>query len=344
MKRILPALLAASILAGPALAQDISFTASEPLQMPKDTYFGEAAGVATNSKGNIFLYHTNGQPISSMGGSRAFPHSGAQLLQFDASGKFVREIGKNMYGFLVPAQVKVDAQDNVWAVDRYSGMLMKFSPTGSQIVMLMGRKPEAIAVPEPPPRGPRPNLKVGEGAPQDLFDSLADVAWDAQGNIFVADGIGVSTRVAKFNKEGVFVKAWGSKGAENGQFATAQSIQVDAAGNVYVADTGNKRIQVFDNDGNFKKAITGIGNPAALCITPGAHQYLFASNSNPVDDLDSGGEIYKLELDGTVVGKFGHVGKRPGEFGSVNSIDCRNPAQLYVGETGNYRVQKITLR
>ena len=58
---------------------------------------------------------------------------------------------------------------------------------------------------------------------------------------------------------------------------------------------------------------------------PGAHQYLFSSNSNPANDLDHGGEIYKLELNGTVVGKFGQAGKGPKDFGSVNAIDCRNP-------------------
>jgi len=63
-----------------------------------------------------------------------------------------------------------------------------------------------------------------------------------------------------------------------------------------------------------------------------------------VTDIDSGGEIYKLELDGTVVGKFGRAGKLPKEFGTVNEIDCRTSNQLYVAEIGNYRMQKLTLK
>jgi hypothetical protein len=63
-----------------------------------------------------------------------------------------------------------------------------------------------------------------------------------------------------------------------------------------------------------------------------------------VTDIDSGGEIYKLELDGTVVGKFGRAGKLPKEFGTVNEIDCRTPNRLYVAEIGNYRMQKLTLK
>ena len=136
----------------------------------------------------------------------------------------------------------------------------------------------------------------------------------------------------------------GRKGTEQGNFGTARSIAVDAHGNVYVADGGNKRIQVFDSDGNFKTAIHQCRNPQALCITPGPNQFLYSSNSNPPNDIDSGGEIYKMRLDGTIVGKFGRAGKLPKEFGTVNAIDCRSENALYVGEIGNMRVQKLTLR
>jgi hypothetical protein len=86
-----------------------------------------------------------------------------------------------------------------------------------------------------------------------------------------------------------------------------------------------------------------VGAPWAVCISPGAHQYLFSSNSNPPDSLDNG-EIYKMELDGTVIGKFGTAGKGPKEFGTVNQIDCRNPNTLYLAEVGNWRVQRVTLK
>jgi hypothetical protein len=344
MKRFLPALLAATVLAGlPAAAQDLNFSATQPLQMPKDTYFGEAAGVATNSKGDIFLFQRSGQPTVSLGGSRAFAHTGAQMLHFNSAGKYVGEIGHNMYGFLVPQSVRIDAKDNIWAVDSYSGMLIKLDPTGAKVLMTMGRKPESIDIPEGPARAPRGGALPGAGAQQDLFDQAADVAWDAQGNIFVAD-TGNNARVAKYTPDGVFVKSFGSKGADNDKFAGPSSIQVDAAGNVYVADPGNHRIQVLDNNLGYKSTIGGVGDPSALCISPGAHPYLYSSDSNPVDNLDKGGTIYKMELNGTVVGKFGHAGKKSGEFGTVNEVDCRNPNELYVGEVGNYRVQKINLR
>jgi len=340
MKRITTVLLAAACALGlPAAAQEISYSTSQPLTLPRDTFFGQAAGVATDSKGHVFAYTRNNDPIMVLAASRAFAHGGSSLYEFGPDGKFVRQIGKQIYGFLAAQQVRVDPHDNIWVVDRYSSMVIKLTPQG-QVAMLLGRKPESVDVPSTPDHG-RGN-PPGSGAPSDLFQSPTDVAWDSSGNIFVADGIG-NARVAKFTSDGVFVKSWGSRGSGDNQFNQAHGIAVDASGNVYVADRGNKRIQVFDNNGNFKSSITSGGDPEAICISPGAHQYLFSSNSNPQDDLDHGGEIYKLELDGTVVGKFGQAGKGPRDFGSVNAIDCRNPNALYVAEAGNWRVTKVAL-
>ena len=129
-------------------------------------------------------------------------------------------------------------------------------------------------------------------------------------------------------RTGEFVKSWGATGTEPGQFDTPHSVAVDASGNVYVADMGNQRIQVFDNDGTFKTEIKNVGAPRAICISPGAHQFLYSSNSNPTEDPFLNGEIYKMELDGTVLGRIGRAGKQLKEFGMVNEIDCRDPEHL----------------
>jgi hypothetical protein len=354
MKRFLLLLLAATSLGAlPASAQtapEIAFDAvANPLNLPDDIYLGEVGGVATNSKGDIFVYTRTGHPTVSLGGARAFAHGGSRLFQFDRTGKFVSEIGKDSYAFMFAQQVRIDPQDNIWIVDQMTNTVLKFDPEG-RVVMILGRKAEAIPVPargpgaggapNPPPAA---NELPGAGIPSDLFNRPTDVAFDAAGNIYVADGVG-NQRVAKFDKNGVFVKSWGSKGAEPGQFGTsARAIAVDAQGSVYVADSGNKRIQVFDSNGTFKSQITNVGAPQALCITPGPNQVLYSSNSNPPNDIDVAGEIYKLKLDGTVIGKFGKAGRTAKEFNFVNAIDCRSENDLYIGEIGNLRVQKVSL-
>jgi hypothetical protein len=374
MKRTLQLTIAATLIAAvPLLAQnaaELQYDAQvEPLKLPDTLNFGEVAGVATSSKGDVYVYTRTGHPTISLGTARPFAHGGSRLFHFDKAGKYVGEIGQGIYGFLFAEKVKVDPQDNIWVDDQMANMVMEFNPQG-QVILLLGRKAEAENV---PPRGAGPGPAAGAGAAgrgaaaaqappaaeggggrgrggppgaggqQDVFNRVTDVAWDAAGNIYVADGLG-NSRIAKFDKDGKFIRSWGQTGNTNGQFRQPRSIAVDAQGLVYVADTGNKRIQVFDGDGSFKREINGIGSPRAICITPGAQQVLYATNSNQPEDIDSDGEIYKLDLTGRVLGRFGRAGHLPKEFSGVNQLDCRNPNELWAAEIGNWRVSKITLR
>lgn len=296
------------------------------LKFPPNIYLGEGIGVATNSKGHVFAY-TRSQRT--------------RLFEFDQNGTYIREIGEGLYGFAFAHAVRVDAQDNIWAVDEGSNMVIKFNPEGRP-VMLMGRKPESHAVEETPTPGTAP-----PAAQPYLFNRPTDVTFDAAGNIFVSDGYN-NSRVAKYDKNGRFVKSVGSRGAAPSQLNTPHGITSDAAGNIYVADRGNRRIQVFSNDLVLRAIYDHVGAPWSLCISPGPHQYLFSSNSNP-DNNNSllaavSGEIYKMELDGTVVGRFGKPGKQLGEFGTVHAIDCRNPDALIVSEITAWRVQKLLFK
>jgi len=332
-------LVACSLCAQTGIPEIPYDSAPNLLKLPEHIHMGEAVGVATNSKGKIFVYTRTGSSNAILGGSRTFTHGGARLFEFSRNGVFVREIGQGLYAFLFAHVVRVDPQDNIWVVDEGSNMVVKFSPEG-RILMTMGRKPESVPVAAR--EAGRGGAAAGAGVAGDNFNRPTDVAWDTAGNIFVSDGYG-NSRVAKFDKNGKFVKSWGSRGTAPGQFNTPHSIATDAAGNVYVGDRGNKRLQVFDNDGAFKAQYTNVGAPWAVCVSPGRHQYLYSSNSNGTASMDNG-EIYKMELDGRILGKFGLAGKLIKEFGSVHEIDCRNPNELYVGEITNWRVQRLSLR
>lgn len=296
------------------------------IKLPPNTYFGEVEGVATNSKGHIFAY------------TRSYD---TRLFEFDQTGKFVREIGKGLYGFQFAHAVRVDSHDNIWAVDEGTNMITKFSPEG-KVLMVLGHRPESGEVPvtagfgvAPPPAEPY------------TFNRETDVAFDPQGDIFVSDGYG-NSRVVKYDKNGRYITSVGTRGTELGQFNLPHTIATDAKGNVYVGDRSNNRIQVLDNDLRPKAAYTNVGQPWAVCITPGPHQYLYSSNSYP-DSNNSElakvtGEIYKMELDGTIIGKFGKPGKQWGEFSTVHEIDCRGGNDLYVAEINGWRVQKVVLQ
>jgi hypothetical protein len=335
------------------------------LKFPADVHMGEAAGVATNSRGDIFLYTRTGNPYIVIGTSRAVSHGGSRLLQFDRTGKFVREIGGGAYGMLQAQQVRVDSQDNVWIVDQMSTQVIKFDQNG-RVQMILSRKPEAMRVPAlplaplptgipvvqaapPPPAAPAAGATPpanapppGAGAEGESFQRPTDVAWDGAGNIYVADGYG-NARIAKYEPSGKYIKSWGSRGTAPGQFNIVHGIVIDAQGNVYAADEGNRRVQVFDADGTFKKQFVNVGTPTALCITPGPRQFLYVAHSGDPDGMEDAA-IYKVDLDGKIVGKFGRAGKLPKEFGLVNSIDCRTENELLIGELSNWRVQKLTVR
>jgi hypothetical protein len=377
-------LTAAAALQAQSQVAEIQYDSNPTLlKFPADVHMGEAAGVATNSKGDIFLYTRTGNPTLTLGTSRAVTHGGSRLFQFDRTGKFVREIGQDAYGLLQAQQVRVDPQDNIWIVDQMSTQVIRFDPNG-RVQMVLSRKPEALRVPalplNPPPAGvpvvqtaaPAAGARGGEapaggrgaaagagggrggdgggrggglpgaGAEGESFQRPTDVAWDAAGNIYVADGFG-NARVAKYEPSGKYIKSWGSRGTDPGQFNIVHGIVIDSQGNVYVADEGNKRIQVFDGNGTFKKQFQNIGAPTAICITPGPRQYLYVAHTGDPDGMEDAA-IFKVDLDGNVVGKFGRAGKLPKEFGLVNSIDCRSENELLVGELANWRVQKLTLR
>jgi DNA-binding beta-propeller fold protein YncE len=341
--------LTASLFAQQQPAPEIRYrSVPDFLKLPPDIYLGEVSGVAVNSKGHVF--------VLSRGNSSgpAYAASAAQLLEFGADGKFLREIGHNLYAWSYAHSVKVDKQDNIWVTDKGSDMVIKFNPEG-RVAMVFGRKQEASDEGTGPLKHLKPPLPPVDG----MFRQVTDVAWDSVGNTYISDGY-INSRVAKVDRDGNWLKSWGEPGDKPGQFSTPHSLAVDAQGNVYVADRGNRRIQVFDAEGNFLRQITidvpfdpnarpAIGNkptqttgamapgaPWAICITPPPNQVLYSSDAYP-------GRLYKLGLDGKILGVLGESGKQLKQFGWIHEIACPSENEIFVAELLNWRIQKLVL-
>lgn len=346
----------------PVNAPKIAFeSVSDFLKYSPDMNLGEVLGIAVNSKGRIVVLNHPGSGTT----GPIYGNASTQLFEFDGStGKFVREIGKGVYGFGYAHSIRFDRHDNLWVVDKGTHSVMRFNPAG-YVTLNLGRRPEGPDEPEwykgnGLGREPKPAAVHQDG----YFRAPTDVAFDSDDNIYVSDGY-INSRVAKFDKKGNWIKSWGSRGPggsranENpGQLNTPHSIGVDRENRVYVADRNNRRIQVFDRDGNFQRFIVlnaiydkkrqpvlGNVNPNApdetqpwtICITNGPTQYLYSSDSEP-------GRIYKLTLDGTIVGVLGESGHDVNQFNWLHAIACPSENLLWVADMNNWRVQKLTLK
>jgi DNA-binding beta-propeller fold protein YncE len=338
----------------PAIAQQnppqLQFdSVADFFKLPEGVNFGEVSGVAVNSKGSVFVFTR-----SNSASGPAYGPAAAQLLEFDSTGKFVREIGKGLYGWSFAHTVRIDRNDNIWAVDKGSDMVIRFNPQG-RVVWVFGRRVESADDEAKPWEHVNPPLPPVNGR----FRQPTDVAWDSEGNIYITDGY-VNSRVAKYSKDGDWVKSWGEPGTGPGQFNTPHAIAIDRNNNVYVGDRGNRRVQVFDTDGKFLRMFTvdvpvppgtvpvngntptganaGIGAPNSLCIPPGNSQVMFLGEST------FPGRLFKITLDGKVLGVIGRSGRNLKQFSGVHQLACPSETEVYAAETSNWRVQKLILR
>jgi DNA-binding beta-propeller fold protein YncE len=258
---------------------------------PGVTKWGAATGVDVDAHDNVYVLHRN----------EAMP-----IMAFDRQGNFLRAWGQGM--FKTTHFLRVDPAGSIWVTDRGDMQAFQFRSDG-KLLMTLGKKGV-----------------TGDNTSQDTFNGMADVAVNKKGDIFIADGEGPNTRVVKFSRDGKFIKWWGGKGAEPGQFNVPHSIALDGKGRVYVADRSNNRIQIFDESGKYLTQWTNFGTPWGLFIkgnliyvVDGTEKncLLIASLkdgkvldrieglSNPTAvAVDSKDNIYVGEVNGTNVKKF----------------------------------------
>ena len=338
-------------LATPAFAQqnvpEIAFeTVPNFLKYSPDMNLGEVLGVAVNSQGNIVVLNHPG----SANAGPIWSNSTTQLLEFDAEGRYLREIGKGVYGIAYAHQIRFDKDDNLWVVDKAANTVIQFDPQG-YVMMNLGRREEGyhgdVVLP----------TQAEARAAGGYLGGPTDVAWDSNANIYISDGY-VNSRMTKFDADGNFLMDWGSYGTDIGQFNLPHAMQIDRNDNIYVADRNNRRIQVFNTDGKFlRQIVLDVAYPAdyqppfaardpnrtvresqpwAMCISNTTPQYLYVADNEP-------GRIYKISTDGTILGWLGKSGRRAGQFNWIHGLDCSQEDVLYVADMNNWRVQKLLL-
>jgi NHL repeat len=243
-------------------------------KLPDHKVWGHVFGVGIDTHGNVWVLDRCG--AASCVGSNVAP-----IQEFASSGKYLRSIGAGLFVF--PHSLYVDKQDNIWVTDcgvknGKGNQVFKLSPEGD-VLMTLGKK------------------GVLGGSP-DNFVGPTDVAIAANGDIFVADGhaalklgggefygnagkaTGSSMRVLRFSKDGRFIKTWGKEGTGPGEFNVPHGIAIDSTGRVFVADRGNNRIQIFDQDGKFLGEWKQFGKPCGIFIDAQDNIYVADSDSN----------------------------------------------------------------
>lgn len=247
-----------------AATTDVSATNSLPspfrpvenwAKLPPGVQWGQVISVKPDAQGHLWVFHRSEPPI----------------LEFDASGKFLKSFGNGM--FVQPHGLEIDRDGNIWTTDQNAkggkgDQVIKFSPDG-KVLMTLG--------------------KAGvTGSDHDTFNGPCDVAIAPNGDIFVADGHGGDTnaRVVKFSKDGKYIKEWGKKGTGPGEFDTLHSMAMDSKGRLFVADRGNSRIQIFDQEGNFIAQWKQFGRPSGLYISK--NDTLYAVDSQSDDKTNPG--------------------------------------------------------
>lgn len=267
--------------------------AGDWLQLPKGFKFGLATAVAIDKDDNLYVFHRGKQPIA----------------VFDKAGKFLRGWGDRE--IKIAHGLRIDREGNVWTTDLGTHQIVKYSPDGKVLLTL--------------------GTRYRPGATHDRFNQPADVAVSPAGDIYVADGYG-NSRVVKFSRAGKYLKEWGTKGKEPGEFNLVHDIVLDDKGRVYVGDRENERIQVFDADGKFLAQWRECGTPYGFVFQQG-HMLVVDGRGNQVRVLD---------MNGKLLTRFGQTGTDASQFLMPHGICADSQGAIYVAEGEGGRPQKLT--
>lgn len=271
-------------------------------QLPPGVNFGPCSGVAVDSRGHVLVFHRSQQ----------------SLLEFDPNGAYVGCLAQDI--FTRPHGLRVDHEDNIWATDIGSHIVVKMNRRG-RILMVLGIKDS--------------NADWHHAGHLRGFDEPNDVAFGPDGEIYVCQGHGKAvSRVLMFSANGDFIKTWGREGTGSSEFNQPHSIVSTADGTLYIADRSNQRIQVFDRQGTYLRESHHPGTPCGLCMCQD-QKHMFMAHGHA-------GKVMKLDLAGKVLGITGSQGKGPNQYGEAHYIAISNDERrIFVADTLNWRVQTL---
>ena len=200
------------------------------------------------------------------------------IVVFDKNGKYLRSWGWGDSKLATGGEhgVRLDSEGNVWVTRTDAHQVVKFNQQGKRLLTL--------------------GIEGKAGTDDKTFNRPTDIAFGSQGEFYVSDGYG-NSRVVKFSKHGKYLKSWGEPGSGAGEFNTPHSIAVDSSGRVYVSDRGNRRIQIFDADGNYLKQWTGFGGTQNIFIKPNDEVWVVGYPYSGKSDFEGfGGRIMKVDI------------------------------------------------
>jgi DNA-binding beta-propeller fold protein YncE len=252
----------------------------------------------------------------------------APILKFDASGTLVKSFGAGQ--FLFPHGLHVDRQGNVWVTDGLGKdgkghQVFKFDQNG-KVLMVLGKAGVA-------------------GAGPDEFNAPSATLVAPNGDVFVADGHGRDTnaRIVKFSPDGKFIKTWGRKGSAPGEFDTPHALAMDSRGRLFVADRGNNRIQIFDQDGSFIDQWTQFSRPSGLFIDRDDVLYAADSESGSVNkehgDWKRGIRIGSAR-DGSVTAFIPDPAQEAKTTSAAEGVAADGAGNIFGAEVGPKRLMK----
>jgi sugar lactone lactonase YvrE len=270
------------------------------LQLPDGMAYDRVSSVAFATDGHLLVLHRGPQP----------------LLEFDTDGTFLRAFGEGM-GLAFAHGLNIDADGNLWLTDLRTQLVLKLDRDG-KVLLTLGT--------------PNEGGLWDEAAGQQRFDQPNETALDSQGNLYVVQGHGQGEpRVLKFTGTGEFIKQWGSRGSEPGQFAVAHSIRIDANDRLYVADRENQRIQIFDTEGTFLEQWTYNAMVCALHLHDDGSFWMTSGFDGELAQIDP--------ATGKLIGALGSPGNGIGQFGEAHFLTLDGEHNVFVADVVNRRVQ-----